>query len=155
MKKNDLVSDFELPDQSGVVRSLSEFLAQGAVVLFFYPAAMSWGCSSETRMFRDLASEFAAVGGQPVGLSPDAVTRQCEFAARESLAMPLLSDVDGKVASQFGVKRRFGPIPVRRRTFVISQEGRVVDVVKSEIRMTLHADRALEVLRQAKRMARP
>ena len=144
----DRVAEFELPDETGAIRRLSEFLARGPVVLFFYPAAMSWGCTVECRHFRDLAAEFAAVGAQPIGISGDAVSRQQKFAETQSLGFPLLSDGAGAVARQLGVKRRFGPIPVKRWTFVIGSDSRVLEVIKSETRMSLHADRALEVLRQ-------
>lgn len=149
VEKGAIVGDFELPDETGRPRRLSEFLAAGPLVLFFYPAALSRGCTAETSHFRDLASEFAALGAQAIGISADAVERQLEFSERHSLALPLLSDQDGKVARQLGVSRRFGPIPVKRWTFVIDAAGRVINVIKSETRMTLHADRALEALRQA------
>ncbi|MFZ0995257.1 MAG: peroxiredoxin [Candidatus Dormiibacterota bacterium] len=148
MDKGDHVADFELPDESGALRRLSEFLALGPVVIFFYPAAMSKGCTAESRHFRDLAAEFAALGAQRIGISTDEVARQQEFSKRNSLGYPLLSDRHGEVAAQFGVKRRFGPIPVKRWTFVIQSNGRVLEVIKSETRMTHHADRAVEVLRQ-------
>ena len=148
MEKGELAADFELPDETGTRRRLSEFLALGPVVLFFYPAALSRGCTAESCHFRDLAPDFAEVGAQPIGISPDAVSRQREFAERHSLAVPLLCDREGSVARQFGVKRRFGPIPVKRWTFVIDIGGQVLEVIKSETRMTLHADRALEVLRR-------
>jgi peroxiredoxin Q/BCP len=149
MQKGDLVADFELRDETGSPRRLSEFLARGPVVLFFYPAAMSMGCTVECRHFRDLAGEFAAVNGQRIGISTDAVSKQQQFAERDSLDYPLLSDAGGAVARQFGVKHRFGPIPVKRWTFVIGQDGRVIEVIKSGTRMSLHADRALEVLQQS------
>lgn len=148
MDKGDQVADFELPDESGAPRRLSEFLALGPIVIFFYPAAMSRGCTAESCHFRDLAAEFSALGAQPIGISADAVERQQEFSERYSLGYPLLSDRDGQVAAQFGVKRRFGPIPVKRWTFVIDGDGNVLEVIKSETRMTHHAERALEVLRQ-------
>lgn len=109
---------------------------------------MSRGCTAESRHFRDLVSDFAAVGAQPIGISVDEVGKQHEFADRYSLEFPLLCDRAGAVAKQFGVRRRFGPIPVKRWTFVIDTDRRVLEVIKSEIRMKLHADRALEVLRQ-------
>jgi peroxiredoxin Q/BCP len=146
--KGDQVADFELPDESGAPRRLSQFLALGPIVIFFYPAAMSRGCTAESCHFRDLAAEFSALGAQPIGISADAVERQQEFSERYSLGYPLLSDRDGEVAAQFGVKRRFGPIPVKRWTFVIDGDGNVLEVIKSETRMTHHAERALEVLRQ-------
>jgi thioredoxin-dependent peroxiredoxin len=148
VEKGDQVADFALPDESGAPRRLSEFLALGPVVLFFYPAAMSRGCTVECGHFRDLAAEFSALGTQRIGISTDGVARQQEFSERDSLGYPLLSDLEGEVAAQFGVKRRFGPIPVKRWTFVVDRDGRVLDVIKSETRMTHHADRALEVLRQ-------
>lgn len=148
MEVGDAVRDFELEDETGTPRRLSEFLTKGPVVLFFYPAAMTAGCTAESCHFRDLAREFAAIGGQPIGISLDPVSKQREFAERFSLGVPLLSDPAGVVARQFGVKRRFGPIPVKRWTFVIGSDSRVIDVIKSETRMSLHADRALDVLRQ-------
>ena len=149
MKKGDLVNDFELEDENGTPRRLSEFLAKGRVVLFFYPAAMSAGCTRESCHFRDLAGEFASAGGQRIGISHDTVAKQREFAERHSLGYPLLSDPDGTVARQFGVNTRFGIIPVKRWTFVIGGDGRVLDVIKSGVNMGIHADRALEVLRQS------
>jgi len=148
VERGDRVADFELPDESGAPRRLSEFLALGPVVLFFYPAALSRGCTAESCHFRDLAAEFSALGAQTIGISTDAVERQQEFSERYSLGYPLLSDVDGEVAAQFGVKRRIGPIPVKRWTFVIDGDGLVVEVIKSETHMTRHADRALEILRE-------
>lgn len=145
-----LVPDFELPDETGAATSLSSLLADGPVVLFFYPAAMTPGCTAEACHFRDLAAEFAAVGARPVGISADAVERQAEFAGRHTLGFPLLSDPEGVVRGQFGVARGFGPLPTKRATFVIGTDRRVLEVVRSEFRMSTHADRALETLRAAR-----
>ncbi|WP_428965443.1 peroxiredoxin [Micromonospora fluostatini] len=121
----DLVDDFELPDETGRPRRLSEFLAAGPVVLFFYPAAMTRGCTAQSCHFRDLAAEFAAVGATRVGISRDTVARQAEFADRYGFDYPLLSDPDGMVARRFGVRRRLplGPLATRRMTFVIGADG--------------------------------
>ena len=146
MKPGDQVPDFELPDQSGQPRRLSTLLADGPVVLFFYPAAMSSGCTKESCHFRDLAAEFAAVGAHRVGISADSVEQQAEFADQNGFDYPLLSDVDGQVAGSFGVKRRFGPLPVKRRTFVIGTDGRLIEEISSEFNMQTHADTALKVL---------
>lgn len=132
------------------MRSLSELLADGPIVLFFYPAAMTPGCTKEARHFRDLAAEFAAVGARRVGISTDAVDKQAQFADKERFDYPLLSDADGAVATQFGVRRgllgKF--MPVKRTTFVIDTDRTVLAVIASEISMDSHADKALEVLRQ-------
>ncbi|WP_433527865.1 peroxiredoxin [Micromonospora sp. CA-263727] len=144
----DLVEDFELPDETGRSRRLSEFLSVGPVVLFFYPAAMSRGCTAQSCHFRDLAAEFAAVGAQRVGISRDSVQRQAEFSRLHGFDYPLLSDPDGVVAQRFGVRRRLplGALSTRRMTFVIGTDRRIVEVVHSELGMDEHADRALRAL---------
>jgi thioredoxin-dependent peroxiredoxin len=147
--KGDLVDDFELPDETGTPRKLSGFLATGPVVLFFYPAAMTKGCTMESCHFRDLAKEFAEVGAVRVGISRDSVSKQQQFADKYSFGYPLLSDPDGRVARQFGVRRPLplGPLATKRMTFVIGTDRRVLEVIHSEVSMDSHADRALEVLR--------
>ena len=149
MQTGDVVDDFELPDQTGTVRTLSTMLADGPVVLFFYPAAMTKGCTMESCHFRDLGAEFAAVGAQRVGISGDTVAKQQEFSEAHDFDYPLLADTDGTVAKLFGVKRSFGISPVKRATFVIDRDRTILAVIKSEIRMNVHADKALEVLRSA------
>jgi thioredoxin-dependent peroxiredoxin len=149
MRRGDVVPDFELPDQSGTPRSLSTLLEGGPVVLFFYPAAMTYGCTKESCHFRDLKAEFAAVGAQPVGISADQVDKQKSFDEKESLGMPLLSDSDRSVATQLGAKRG-GPsfLPNKRITFVIDTDRTVLDVFHSEVSMASHADKALALLKE-------
>lgn len=147
MKQGDPVPDFTLPDADGKRRSLSEFLRTGPVVLFFYPAALTPGCTKEGCQFRDLAAEFAEVGAHRVGISPDPVDRQRRFADTNEFDFPLLSDADGAVADTFGVRRRMGPLLTKRHTFVIGTDSIVLAVIKSELRMAVHAQQALEVLR--------
>lgn len=153
MKTGDKVPDFELSDQDGVPRRLSTLLAAGPVVLFFYPAAMTSGCTKEACHFRDLAGEFAAVGVQRVGISMDDVSKQKQFSDKHSFDYPLLSDPDGKVAEIFGVKRggfgaRMG-VPVKRWTFAIDGDHTVKAAIHSEVNMDTHADSALAALRPA------
>ena len=144
--KGDLAPDFELPDQDGTPRRLTDLLADGPVVLFFYPAAMTKGCTAEACHFRDLAAEYRAAGVQRVGISRDSVARQAEFAGKHSFDYPLLSDPDGAVAGLFDVNRGglLGKFtPVKRWTFAIGVDRRVVKVVSSEMNMDVHADEAL------------
>ena len=147
LRPGDVVDDFELPDQTGTPRKLSDLLADGPVVLFFYPAAMTAGCTRESCHFRDLAAEFAAVGASRVGISRDGVDKQKQFSDKHGFDYPLLSDPDRKVAGLFGVDAGFKLGPVKRATFIIGKDRRIVDVVKSEINMNTHADRALATLR--------
>jgi peroxiredoxin Q/BCP len=142
------VDDFELPDQDGTPVRLSEVLSRGPVVLFFYPAAMTGGCTKEACHFRDLAAEFAAVGAQRLGISTDPVAKQKQFADANGFDYPVLSDEAGDVARAFGVKRRM-ITPVKRATFVIDPDRTVRAVVTSELDMAVHADRALAALRPA------
>ena len=150
MHVGDIAPDFELPDENGTPRRLSDYLASGPVVLFFYPAAMTPGCTAESCHFRDLAAEFDAAGAQRVGISADPVEKQKQFSDKHAFDYPLLSDPDGAVATQFGVRRRLTMIsPTKRATFVIGTDRKVLAVIASEVRMNVHADRALEALRAA------
>lgn len=143
----DIAPDFTLPDQTGTDRTLSDLLAGGPVVLFFYPKAMTTGCTKESCHFRDLAGEFAAIGAQRVGISADKVDKQAAFDQKNSLGYPLLSDTSKTVADQFGVKRSLLPMN-KRATFVIDTDRRILAAISSETNMDVHADDALRVLRE-------
>jgi peroxiredoxin Q/BCP len=146
--KGDVVEDFELLDQDGVPRRLSALLADGPVVLFFYPAALSGGCTAEACSFRDLAAEYHKAGVQRVGISRDLPSKQKKFADLNNFDYPLLSDPDSAVAAAMGVKRKFGlgPLNTKRMTFVIGADRRVVEIIHDERNTEDHAARALEAL---------
>jgi peroxiredoxin Q/BCP len=145
MRPGELVPDFELPAQDGRPVRLSEELQRGPVVLFFYPRAMTPGCTKESCHFRDLEAEFAAVGASRLGISADPIERQRQFSEKHGFDFPLLSDADRVVARMYGVKRP-GPLFNRRATFVIDTDGRLLAQISSEIDMATHADEALAVL---------
>ena len=153
--KGDVVEDFELADQDGVPRRLSTLLADGPVVLFFYPAAMTSGCTAEACHFRDLAAEFREAGAQRVGISRDRPAKQKQFADLHRFDYPLLSDPDSRVAAAFGVKRKLplGPLSTKRMTFVIDTDRRILQVIHSETNMQDHAASALQALAARKRSA--
>ena len=146
MQTGDLVADFELDADDGSRWKLSTELRKGPVVLFFYPRALTPGCTAESQHFRDLAAEFAGLGAQRVGISADPVARQQKFRTKNGLDFPLLSDPDRTVARAFGA-RRPGPLFNRRATFVISRDRRILAEIKSELATDRHADEALRVLR--------
>jgi peroxiredoxin Q/BCP len=139
--------DFELPAQNGRSVRLSDCLAEGPVVLFFYPAALSPGCTRQACHFRDLGREFDAAGAVRLGVSRDGVERQREFADGHDLGYPLLADEGGVVAAAYGVRRRL-LTPVKRVTFVVDRQQVVDDVIASELDMRVHADRALDAVRR-------
>ena len=143
----DVVDEFELPDQTGQPRTLSGLLADGPIVLFFYPAAMTYGCTKESCHFRDLGAEFKAVGATRVGISRDTVEKQARFSDKHDFDYPLLADTDKKVADALGVTSGFKLGPVKRSTFVIGQDRRILAVITSELNFNKHADQALAVLR--------
>jgi peroxiredoxin Q/BCP len=165
--------DFTLYDHTGRPRTLSALLSDGPVVLFFFPIASSPICTAQACHFRDLSSEFAAVGAQRVGISSDTVDKQAHFAQQRSFDYPLLSDADAVVSELFGVRRgRFAKLhrsvvarqaprrgqhtrrrgllarllPVRRTTFVIGTDRTILKVISSELRAWVHADQTLRFL---------
>ena len=146
MRVGDVVADFELPDDSGGTLKLSDQLAKGPVVLFFYPKAMTPGCTKESCHFRDMKGEFDAVGAQRIGISADTVDKQHQFSEKHDFDFPLVSDRNRSIARAFGVKRP-GPLFNKRMTFVIDTDRKVLDVIGSETNMDKHADQALEVLK--------
>ena len=146
VRLGDTAPDFSLLDQKGEKVTLSDLLKSGPVVLFFYPKAMTTGCTKESCHFRDLAGEFADLHAQRVGISADTVDKQAAFDSKHTLGYPLLSDPDRAVAAGFGVKRP-GPIMNKRATFVIGTDNRILAAIGSELNMDIHADEALKVLR--------
>jgi peroxiredoxin Q/BCP len=111
----------------------------------------------EACRFRDMAAEFARFGAQPVGISGDAVRRQQSFVNTHSLGYPLLSDRDGTIRERFHIIRGYAPdfappwAKFRRNTYLIGRDGRLLDVIRSDLRPSVHADLALEYFRQRSR----
>ena len=151
MQPGDKAPDFELPDQDGKLRKLSDLLANGPVVLFFYPAAMTTGCTKESCHFRDLSAEFAAAGAQIVGISKDKVDKQA--AVRHQALVRLSAAVRHRPHRRRGLRGQARNdqhhARCKRATFVINTDGTVRDVIKSEVKMDVHADKALESLKAA------
>lgn len=148
MKIDEKVPDFALPDQHGEVRTLKELIANGPLVIFFYPLAGSGGCTKEACHFRDLQAEFAAAGATLVGISTDSEAKQLDFANKNGFNYPLLSDKKGEVADLFGVRRRLlaKALPTKRATFIVDQDSTLRFAVSSETNMDLHANAALAAL---------
>ncbi len=145
MRVGDRIEDFEAVLDDGTRVRFSQLLERGPVVLFFYPKAFTPGCTAESCHFRDLAAEFEAAGAQRIGVSRDDIDTQAAFRDHHGLDFPLIADPDGAVARRFGVKRP-GPLPSKRHTFVVAQDGTLRGVISSQMNMQVHADRALELL---------
>lgn len=129
LQPGDVAPDFELPDADGKPVSLSSFRGN-RVILYFYPAAMTPGCTKESVDFRDSLPELSAAGVHVVGISPDQPAKLARFRDRDELNFPLLSDPDTKVLTAYGAygeKKLYGKLVVGviRSTFVIDADGRV------------------------------
>jgi len=146
MKVGQTIENFTAEDQFSNTVELDALLKEGPVVLFFYPRAMTPLCTKQSCHFRDLKNDFAAAQSHVIGVSGDQASDQKKFDSINNLGIPLITDTDHKLAKQFGVKR-FGPLGVKRSTFVISQTSKLLGSYFSEIKAHEHADWALELLK--------
>jgi thioredoxin-dependent peroxiredoxin len=129
LARGDLAPDFTLPDSGGRELSLSSLRGQ-RVIIYFYPAAMTPGCTKQACDFRDSRSDLSEAGFAVLGISPDAPAKLARFAAQEGLTFPLLSDPDREVLKAygaFGEKMLYGKksVGVIRSTFVVGADGRI------------------------------
>lgn len=145
MNPGEVVDDFTALNQEGEPVTLAELVVDGPIVLFFYPKANTGGCTAESCHFRDLKGEFAKHGARLVGISGDSPETQAGFDRSNHLGLALLSDKGGKVAKQLGANR-MGLLWNKRKTYVIDQDRKILDVIASESNLEIHADQALEVL---------
>jgi peroxiredoxin Q/BCP len=127
LRPGDPAPEFTLKDADASPVSLSSLRGE-QVIVYFYPAAMTPGCTTQARDFRDNMGELAAAGVRVLGISPDPPERLAEFRERHKLNFPLLSDPDHAVHGAygaFGEKKRFGQqvTGVIRSTFVIDGHG--------------------------------
>jgi peroxiredoxin Q/BCP len=141
--------DFTLPDQDGRPVSLHDLRGTG-VVLFFYPAAMTPGCTTEACDFRDSAAPLEAAGYRILGISRDEPAKLREFRERDGLTYPLLSDPDHSVHEAYGAwgeKMNYGKVVegVLRSTIVVDAEGRIVHALHN-VRATGHVARVRTLL---------
>jgi thioredoxin-dependent peroxiredoxin len=125
----DEAPDFTLPDADGNKVSLSSFRGQ-RVIIYFYPAAMTPGCTKQACDFRDSLSSLAAAGLAVIGISPDGPAKLAKFRDKEGLNFPLLSDADRSVLSAYGAygeKMMYGKttVGVIRSTFVVGPDGKL------------------------------
>jgi peroxiredoxin Q/BCP len=140
---------FNLPNQDGDLVSSDDFAGR-RLVMFFYPAAMTPGCTKESCDFRDNYDKFAAAGYEIVGVSPDPPARNAKFKEKEGLNFDLLSDEDKTLAESLGAwgeKNLYGKIGLGliRSTFVIGPDGQV-EKAYPNVRATGHVARVKEDL---------
>jgi peroxiredoxin Q/BCP len=136
------------PASDGRTLSLDDFRGQH-LVLFFYPASFTYGCTRETVRFRDAASELSALGAAIVGVSPDPIDTQCQFASHYQTPFPIVADSHYRIARDykalFPVVQRF-----QRVTFIIDPEGYMVARFHHELRFEKHADDVLAFMKNVR-----
>lgn len=136
--------DFESVSAEGPVK-LSDHRGKW-VVLYFYPADGTAGCTAEACSFRDAYEDFTDAGAVVIGVSGDSLASHEKFATKNRLPFTLLSDTDGSMRKAYGVKKSLGLFD-GRVTFVIDPEGIVRDEFSSQLRFKEHQTRALTTIR--------
>lgn len=144
--------DFNLNDQDGNPVKLSELLTEGSLILYFYPADFSPGCTAEACTFRDSYEDIQEVGTRIVGISPQSVASHGRFSKQFKIPFQLLSDPKKQVIKAYGVNGPMG-FGVRRGTFLINQKGIVENRVVSDISINSHAKLIKETVRRGKSKA--
>lgn len=148
LKAGDTAPEFSLEDHAGNTVSLKSLLAKGPLLLYFYPADFTPGCTKEACAIRDMHEEIDDVGIQVTGVSPQAADSHDAFKKKYELPFPLLADPDKKVIKAYGVDGPLG-IGVRRATFLISPDRKIEDVVVADFRITRHSDFIREAVAHA------
>ena len=141
LAEGDPAPDFRLPDSNGDQVSLSDFRGQH-VVVYFYPAAGTPGCTKQACDFRDNLAELNDAGFTVLGVSPDKPAKLARFVADEGLTFPLLSDESREVLTAWGAygeKQNYGRTitGVIRSTFVIDPDGKIAKAMYN-VRATGH-----------------
>jgi thioredoxin-dependent peroxiredoxin len=131
--------EFTLPDETATDRSLTELLSSGAIILYFYPADFTPGCTRQACVMRDLDSEIQRAGLRIVGISPQSPESHAKFRAKHNLPFVLLSDQHKAVIKMYGVNGPLG-IGVRRASYLIDGGRRIRDAVLADFRIGRHAD---------------
>lgn len=131
--------EFVLPDDQGRDTSLGDLLHGGPLILYFYPADFTPGCTREACAIRDIHSELAAVGLTVAGVSPQDPESHARFRKTHNLPFTLLCDPGKIVVRMFGVDGPFG-IGVRRATFLINQDRTISDTLLADVRIGRHTE---------------
>jgi thioredoxin-dependent peroxiredoxin len=149
LQPGDVAPEFKLPDADGTLVSLSSFRGR-RVIVYFYPAAMTPGCTKEAAGFRDSLAALDAAGVAVLGISPDKPAKLAKFRERDSLTFPLLSDPETTTLQAYGAygeKKLYGKttVGVIRSTFIVDADGKI-DRAFYNVKATGHVERLLKEL---------
>lgn len=138
IKAQSRAPDFVLQDDQGQDTSLSELLQDGPLILYFYPADFTPGCTKEACAIRGIHEDLLAVGLQVVGVSPQSPESHARFREQHDLPFTLLSDPNKLVAKLYDLDGLFG-IGIRRATFLIGRDQQILDAVLADFLVDRHA----------------
>jgi peroxiredoxin Q/BCP len=139
IKVGERAPEFTLPDDTGKDRSLTQLLNSGAMVLYFYPADFTPGCTRQACALRDMHTEIQRAGLRVVGISPQSPETHAKFKAKYQLPFDLLSDQQKTVIKMYAVNGPLG-IGVRRVTYLIDGNRRIRDAVLADFMIARHSD---------------
>lgn len=144
LQVGDQAPEFSLPDADGKTVSLADYRGR-SVVVYFYPAASTPGCTKEACDFRDNLAVLGDAGFDVLGISPDSPEKLAKFRDAEGLTFPLLSDADKSVMTAwgaFGEKQNYGKTVqgVIRSTFVVDEDGKIAKALYN-VKATGHVER--------------
>lgn len=153
-KVGNMAPVFSLLNQDGQKVSLKDFKGEQQVVLYFYPKAMTPGCTVQACGLRDSHVKYSRQGTVILGISPDPVARLAKFREKQKLNFDLLSDEDHGIADKYGVwglKKFMGRefMGIHRMTFIIGKDGRLKHIMEKVNTKTHHED-ALNIVKQYK-----
>lgn len=131
--------EFVLNNEKGEETSLSELLQDGPLILYFYPADFTPGCTKEACSIRDIHNDIQSVGLNVAGISPQDEESHMRFREEHDLPFTLLSDPEKVAIRMYDVDGPFG-VGVRRATFLINQDRTIKDAVLADIRISQHKD---------------
>lgn len=142
---------FSLPNQVGETIKLKDFRGDKHVVLYFYPKAMTPGCTTQACGLRDIKGQYTRAGAVILGVSPDPVARLQKFIDKEKLNFDLLSDEDHSLAEKYGVwglKKFMGKeyMGINRITFIIGKDGKLKHIME-KVKTKTHHDDALALVK--------
>ena len=131
--------EFELSNDQGGETTLTDLLRDGPLILYFYPADFTPGCTKEACSIRDIHNDIQSVGLQVAGISPQDTESHERFRDEHDLPFTLLSDPDKVAIKMYDVDGPFG-VGVRRATFLINQDRTIKDAVMADVRIGRHQE---------------
>ena len=139
LKAGDRAPEFVLQNDAGVDTSLTDLLENGPLILYFYPADFTPGCTKEACSIRDMHNDIQSVGLQVAGVSPQDAESHARFREKHDLPFVLLCDPDKVAIKMYDVDGPFG-VAVRRATFLIGQDRVIHDAVQADVLIGRHAE---------------